>query len=597
MNNKSLLSNLDKLLVELVFQLEQDSHSKEHVTEQIQLYTANALEVKQQIHGLQENINKSDHDIFCLQKYSKYSKDNCSTWKPTYMVFNNHEAYLESQLQSYQEATERDKKIYEEHINQYQKILWQHQAVYAKSVLAKEYYMKKAELDDIQNRILLCGEQLKWKEAALMDLQEPAPFLSCNDWALQIASLRKNTEDTVKNATLLMNKSSNLTKEACELELKKKCPEQQFGNPNLTEITGESKNLGKEKEFKESIFEDKRYLLNKEHQINPLHVPSIPQKLVRPLQSFKLSMKKKETDGQDKENDMNQLTVRSIPLSQIETVKNNTQKYNDFTVNTRTDCGQSSSVASLQNQMQFRLHLPQGQTKGKKGFQFSATETGNNSDNLKATNETRDSAYASQDILKKSLTPEEETGRLEENSDIFSRTPECLPFPRSPEQSFFPITSVSSMFVRSSESTVNKEQLSKTPTSELANNVGCEGQTSKSPAFSFLMTSTPKSPHFNLFESSVFETTNSSDQQNDSYSDGNVNPASPHKEIGCLFGKLEKDEFTFTFHPEPSPHTFGNGKDEFSFPFSFGKDQRSSQTSSFNGFQSSSQSAMQFTFF
>nr|XP_033806690.1 protein SIX6OS1 isoform X6 [Geotrypetes seraphini] len=480
MNDKSL-SNLDKLLVELVFQLEQDSHSKEHITEQIHLYTANVVEVKQQIHGLQENINKSDHDILCLRKHSKYSKDNHSVWKPTYIVFNNHEAYLECQLQNYREATERDKKIYEEHINQYKEILQQHQALYTESVLAKAYYMKKAELDDIQNRILKCSEQLKWKEAALIDLQ------------------------------------------------------------------GE----------------------------------------------------------QEKENDMNQLTASSIPLSDNESVKNNTQKYKEFTVNTRTNCGQDPSVTSLQNQMQFRLHVPQRQTKGKNGSQFTATET-DNSDSTKAASKTRDSAYASQVIFvfklkaihKESFTtPEEVTDRLEENSDIFSRIPECLQFPRTPEQSFFPTTSVTSTFMQSSESTVNKEEFSKTPTFEQTNNVGCEGQTSKSPAFSFLMTSTPKSPHFNLFESSVFETTNSSDQQYDSYSDGNVNPASPHKEMGCLFGKLEKDEFTFNFHPEPSSQAFGNGKDEFSFPFSFGQDQRLSQTSSFKGFQSSSQNTMHFKFF
>nr|XP_033806686.1 protein SIX6OS1 isoform X2 [Geotrypetes seraphini] len=595
MNDKSL-SNLDKLLVELVFQLEQDSHSKEHITEQIHLYTANVVEVKQQIHGLQENINKSDHDILCLRKHSKYSKDNHSVWKPTYIVFNNHEAYLECQLQNYREATERDKKIYEEHINQYKEILQQHQALYTESVLAKAYYMKKAELDDIQNRILKCSEQLKWKEAALIDLQEPAPFLSRIDWALQIASLRKNTEDTVKNAILLMNKSSDLTKEAYELELKKKYLEQ-FRNANPTEIIGESKNLGKEKVLKESIFEEKRYLLNKKHQINLVHVPSIPQKLVRPLQTFKLLMRKKETGEQEKENDMNQLTASSIPLSDNESVKNNTQKYKEFTVNTRTNCGQDPSVTSLQNQMQFRLHVPQRQTKGKNGSQFTATET-DNSDSTKAASKTRDSAYASQAIHKESFTtPEEVTDRLEENSDIFSRIPECLQFPRTPEQSFFPTTSVTSTFMQSSESTVNKEEFSKTPTFEQTNNVGCEGQTSKSPAFSFLMTSTPKSPHFNLFESSVFETTNSSDQQYDSYSDGNVNPASPHKEMGCLFGKLEKDEFTFNFHPEPSSQAFGNGKDEFSFPFSFGQDQRLSQTSSFKGFQSSSQNTMHFKFF
>ncbi|XP_029454030.1 protein SIX6OS1 isoform X3 [Rhinatrema bivittatum] len=607
MNDKSL-SNLDKLLLELVFQLEQDSHTKEHITEQIHLHTANVLEVKQQICGLQENIKQSDNDIFRLQKHSKYSKDNYSAWKPTFMVFNNHEAYLESQLQNCQATTVRDKKIYEEHVNQYKEILQEHQTQYTESIRAQEYYVKKAELDDLQNCILKSSEQLKWKEATLMDLLEPTPFLSCSDWALQI----KNTENTMKDATFLIHRSSNLTKEACELQRKMKCFKQQFGkypkDPNDTEIEENKNNWEKEKERKENIFEDKGYLSNeKQQQLNPLHLPSIPQKLVRPLQTFKLSMKKKETDGQEKEN-MNQLTVRSIHSSQVETMKNNIQKSNEFTGNTITNCVQDPSITSLQNQMPFRLQVPQRQAKEKKSLELTATETGNTSENTKAASESKDSAYASQiildvppvmqDVLKECyMTTEDDPIRREENSGIFSRTPESFLFPRTPEQSVFPTNLVTSTFARNAESTVNKEELSKTPTFELTNNIGCEGQTSKSPAFSFLMTSTPKSPQFNLFESSVFETTNYSDQQNDSYSDGNVNPASPQKEMGSLFGKLERDEFAFSFHPEPSPHTFGNGKDEFSFPFSFGQDQKSSQVSSFKSFPASSQSTMQFTFF
>ncbi|KYO18462.1 hypothetical protein Y1Q_0014743 [Alligator mississippiensis] len=49
-----------------------------------------------------------------------------------------------------------------------------------------------------------------------------------------------------------------------------------------------------------------------------------------------------------------------------------------------------------------------------------------------------------------------------------------------------------------------------------------------------------KSPGFNLFDPSVFGAENSSDQMDESYSAGNVNPVSPHKDIGSLFGKSER---------------------------------------------------------
>ncbi|MBZ3871667.1 Protein SIX6OS1, partial [Sciurus carolinensis] len=64
---------------------------------------------------------------------------------------------------------------------------------------------------------------------------------------------------------------------------------------------------------------------------------------------------------------------------------------------------------------------------------------------------------------------------------------------------------------------------------------------------------------------------------------------------GNLFGKPEEDTFTFSFSSDTSAHTFGTGKDDFSFPFSFEQDQ-TIPSSSLKGF-TSSQDTTQFTFF
>ncbi|RLW10478.1 hypothetical protein DV515_00001851 [Chloebia gouldiae] len=129
-------------------------------------------------------------------------------------------------------------------------------------------------------------------------------------------------------------------------------------------------------------------------------------------------------------------------------------------------------------------------------------------------------------------------------------------------------------------------------------NLGCEEGTSKSPAFFSHMNFSQKSPGFNLFGSSLFGAQNSSDETEENYSVGNLNPLSPHEDIGSFFGKPEnEDAFAFPFPSESTSHAFGDGKDDVSFSFAFGQDQRSSQSPSTKGFHSSTQNTKPFTFF
>ncbi|NXB76155.1 S6OS1 protein, partial [Donacobius atricapilla] len=129
-------------------------------------------------------------------------------------------------------------------------------------------------------------------------------------------------------------------------------------------------------------------------------------------------------------------------------------------------------------------------------------------------------------------------------------------------------------------------------------NLGCEEGTSKSPAFFSLMNFSQKSPRFNLFDSSLFGGQNSCDETEENYSVGNLSSLSLHKDIGGLFGKPEnEDAFVFPFHSESTSHAFGDGKDDVSFSFAFGQDQRSSQSPSMEGFHSSIQNTKPFTLF
>ncbi|XP_039393945.1 protein SIX6OS1 isoform X11 [Mauremys reevesii] len=404
--NDTLLSNLDKLLLELVFQLEQTSYAKEYVKHQINLYAASIVERKNEVCRLHENINSSNDAIVYLHKHNKSSKDNCNVWKPTYVVLSKHEEYLNNQLKNCQETTENDKKMYQDHMNQYKEILKQHKAKYSENSLAQEYYMKKKEIEELRNRVLKHSEQFKWKEATLLDILEPAPFRSLSDWALQIAYLRQKTQDVLKHAAVFTQKSSELEKEADEVEMKINYFKQQFERSTEDQnhskiIEGKSKKkLEKRKAFKERMFEElgNLHLLNGKHQqYKPLHLPCIPQKLVQSVQTFSLSSQRTETGEEERDNSMDHSGIASISLSQVDS---ETQKFNETAGTNNPKIAKVPSIASLQNQMQFRLLVPQEQTTCKQWFENEATIIGNKDAECAdkgAASKSKDSAYISQE--------------------------------------------------------------------------------------------------------------------------------------------------------------------------------------------------------
>ncbi|XP_040557551.1 protein SIX6OS1 isoform X2 [Gallus gallus] len=588
MMSDRLLSNLDKLLLEFVFQLKQTSYAKEHVNQQINLYSSKITEKRNEIARLQENINNCNDAIADLRKQNENSKDSCNAWKPTYAILSKHEEYLKNELEVLQEATENERKMYQDYIIQYKETLKQHREKYAESALAQEYYKKKKELEEIQNRIQKRSEQYKLKEDADLDILEPAPFKSINDWALYIASLRQKTQEMLKLAETATQESIELEKEADELEMKinylKKTFEETIEDGNNSEmIEGKNlKSLEKPKEFKERIFEESEHpsLLHEKHQLyKPLQLPCIPRKSVQSLQTTRFSMLQTETGREEKENPMEQSVATSSSSSHAE---NPSQMVIGTATTTNLQVAQVPSIASFQSQTQFRLLRPPKQVTTNQQFESekSVIDQEAKCDDKEAGDEPKDSSYISQDIRTYFKTNENNPDTAAEGTERFLRAPE------TPE------------FVGTPNSKGKKSQFSKTPPFDFIHNMGCEEATSKSPAFFSLLGITQKSPGFNLFDSSVFGAENSSDEIDESYSVGNLNPMSPHKDFGSLFGKSEsEDTFAFPFPLESTSRAFGDGKDDFSFPFTFGQDQRSSQSPSVKGFHSSLQNTKPSTFF
>ncbi|NXV08792.1 S6OS1 protein, partial [Cettia cetti] len=192
------------------------------------------------------------------------------------------------------------------------KTLEEHRKKYTETPLAQKYYKKKAEVEEIQKRVLKCLEKYKWKEDACLDILEAAPFTSINAWAIHIASTRKKTQETLQLAEAARQENIKLEKEAEELQMKidylKKTFKESKEDQNSKNIEGKNqKILEKPEEFKERVFEEREHssLPKKKHQLyKTLRVPCLPQKFVQSVQSFRFSKQRAETGREEKEKPM-----------------------------------------------------------------------------------------------------------------------------------------------------------------------------------------------------------------------------------------------------------------------------------------------------
>ncbi|XP_064279036.1 protein SIX6OS1 isoform X2 [Passer domesticus] len=540
--------NLDKILVKLASQIEKNRSAKEHVDHQINLCTEKITEKKNQIAWLEENIKKGNEALADLQKQNESSKKHC------------------------------DAKIYEDSITQCRMTLEEHRKKYTESALAQKYYQKKEEVEEIQKRVLKRLEKYKWKEDACLDIMEAVPFTSINDWAVHIASVRKKTQETLQLAEAAAQETIKLEKEAEELQTKIDCLKKRFKEAkedqnNSKKIKGKNqKNLEKPEEFKERVFEEREQpsLPKGRHQLyKTLHVPCIPQKFVQSVQSFRFSKQRPETGKEEKEKSV--VTSSSSSLA-----KNLSQMVIDTAGTNHPQIAQVPSRVSIKNQVKFRLSdLPKQLTSNQQFESENAVMASQEAKHVdEEADEHMDCSYVSQDVHT-GFKPNEDNPDTEEES--------AEPFLRAP---------------KTPDLKGKNPYFSKTPLFDSIQNLGCEEGTSKSPAFFSHMNFSQKSPGFNLFDSSLFGAQNSSDEMEENYSMGNLNPLSPHEDIGSFFGKPEnEDAFTFPFPSESTSHAFGDGKDDVGFSFAFGQDQRSSPSPSMKGFHSSTQNTKPFTFF
>ncbi|NXE65785.1 S6OS1 protein, partial [Calcarius ornatus] len=180
---------------------------------------------------------------------------------------------------------------------------------FTESALAQKYYQIKEEVEEIQKRVLKWLEKYKWKEDACLDIPEAVPFTSINDWAANIASMRKKTQGTLQLAEAAAQETIKLEKEAEELQMKFDCLKKSFKETNEDQNNSEKikgknqKSLEKPELFKERVFEEReRPSLPKGKQLyKTLHVPCIPRKFVQSVQSFRFSKQRPETGKVEKE--------------------------------------------------------------------------------------------------------------------------------------------------------------------------------------------------------------------------------------------------------------------------------------------------------
>ncbi|XP_043554366.1 protein SIX6OS1-like [Chiloscyllium plagiosum] len=190
MENTNKLSNLDKILLKLVFQVDQGTQLQKEVKQQIHIYSAIIAKKRQHIDELHVKRSHFDDEINRMQRISAHTMDNFKVWKPTCLLLTQHEDHFEKQLLEEHANTIRDKQMYQDHLKQYRKILQQHQSQYSTFSHAKEYLKKKAAYEEIRCQVLNYTEQMQQKTQFLADLLDSSSFGSLNQWALEMYLLK-----------------------------------------------------------------------------------------------------------------------------------------------------------------------------------------------------------------------------------------------------------------------------------------------------------------------------------------------------------------------------------------------------------------------
>ncbi|XP_056401365.1 protein SIX6OS1-like [Hyla sarda] len=573
------LSHFDKLLLELVFQNEQELQNKRYAKELLQRYQAKIIHEKQQIQTIKRDISLSDEIISDLQKYSRNNSDGLVMSTSTFVVLEREEEFLQTQLENAIKATENDKNTFQDSLEKCKEVLKQHEEKYMEFTLAKEYHTKKEELDSVLKVIHTYDEQQKLKDKIILDILKPASFGSYNEWSLKLATLRNNTNKTIHHIFQTSRTASEIMLKIDELEQKIKYIEKEskdiFEKENETGREDSNKKQTTELQHIKVNEEGARLTQAKERKPHLLQLPNLLQRLMRPPKETQLPLKlsKAGTDNRavvgDPQNN-NSIVSNQDPCVKMEiqtSLINNGSK------------GIISPTTNVQRQGQLRLGLIQMPIQSKLDLKESEvrrqqfTEVPDNSKDSGYVSEGKSASFEDMDCLT--------DGEMSSNQ-VFALPQIPSPFIVPDPPSVSTKTSI-----RKCER--NKGRKSQNITKSAINLFSRTSKnTDASSCLNLFKTSTPKTPNLSGFKS--FATVRFQDQE-DSFIAPDTNPESPTKDIGNIFQNMETDDdFSFLFASKPSQASDVE-KDDFAFMLPFGQDRRNSVESE------STESQTKFSFF
>ncbi|XP_055496298.1 protein SIX6OS1-like [Leucoraja erinacea] len=640
MDNTNKLTTLDKILLKLVFQVDQGSQRQKGVKEQIQIHSANIIKKREHIDNLLAKSRQLDDEINRMQKISTHAIENFKVWKPTCLLLTQHEENFEKQLVEQHACTVRDnhkassdrrlqglqrgimedreyilkRQLYQDYIKQYRDILQQHQSQYSEFPQAKEFLKKKVELEEIRCRVLDCTEQMKQKTELLAELLEPPSFGSLHEWALEIARLKIDTNNMLGQIdTFRKEKPSEDPYEQPENTAQIDDSESEEINELQSDMSHINlPNIDTSKEQVQRIYLQHEYSITLDTVVSPDNAQSqkhamVNQKSTLPLKPFKLA--RTQSPAESESGTHKNLQASNVLVSQLNSLQKGCEDSGDNIqapimefctslpnhekplVNVSAAVPQDTQnsmktpeISGSHQQKKFQMTLA---TKNQGQAQYCPFVPQDQEahvswleNNLPISDDgtmRKMDANQSKAFVRAESTYNSKAGDTEEATDV---TPQI--FSRPPEQ----------------DETEQKEF-------EMNSYLPLEETPLKSSGFSFLNTSTPKSTGFNLFGRMPFDLTDTPEQETDTHNNVNQfefsslffkktpekaystnvtsNLQSPPKDIGMMSPSSEQP-FAFSFQSDLSSNNYGNSKDDFSFGFSFGQDQRSTQPGLFKFF-------------
>ncbi|XP_078263321.1 uncharacterized protein LOC144597671 [Rhinoraja longicauda] len=641
MDNTNKLTNLDKILLKLVFQVDQGSQRQKGIKEQIQIHSENILKKREHIDDLRVKSSQLDDEINRMQKISTHTVENFKVWKPTRLFLTQHEENFEKQLVEQHACTVRDnykesadkrlqglqqgimkdreyilkRQLYQDYIKQYRDILQQHQSQYSEFPHAKVFLKKKVELEEIRCRVLDCSEQMKQKTEFLAELLEPPSFGSLHEWTLEIARLKIDTNNMLGQIdTLRKEKPSEDPYEQPEKATQIDNSESEEINERQSDMSHINlPNIVTSKEQVQRIYQQHEYSITLDTVVSPENAQSqkhviVNQKSTLPLKPFKLA--RQQSLAESENGTHKNLQTSNVLVSQLNSLQKKSEVSGD-----NIQAPIMEFCTSLPNHEKSLVNVsaavPQDTQNSMKTPELSGSHQQNKFQMALATKNQGQAQYCP-------FVPQDQEahGSWLENNLPLSDDGTMRKMDANQSKAFVRAESTYISKTGGTEEVTNvtPQIFSRPPEQdemeqkefEMNSYLPLEETPLKSSGFSFLNTSTtPKSTGFNLFGRMPFDLTDTPEQETDTHINVNQfefsslffkktpekaystnvtsNLQSPPKDIGMMSPSSEQP-FTFSFQSDLSSNNYGNSKDDFNFGFSFGQDQRSTQPGLFKFF-------------